>query len=62
MYRQKIAWEKNRRAERRDRREKAEDWVAVALADLKENRDYLDQYGVEEYLPLCIEKLESYSY
>jgi hypothetical protein len=62
MYRRKLAWEKDRRAKLRERREKTEDWVAVALADLKEGRDYLDQYGVEEYLPLSIQRLENYSW
>lgn len=58
MYRQKLAWEKNRRQARRERREKAEDWVEAALSDLVEERDYLDAYGVKEYLPRCIAKLE----
>jgi hypothetical protein len=30
----------------------------VALSDLVEERDYLDAYGVKEYLPRCIAKLE----
>ena len=59
MYAQKLEWDKERRAARRARREVAEDWVAVALADLKEERDYLAAYGVEGYLPLSIAKLES---
>lgn len=58
MYRQKLAWEKNRRQARRERREKTEDWAKVALSDLVEERDYLDAYGVKEYLPRCIAKLE----
>ena len=59
MYRQKLEWEKDRRAARRERREEVEDWITVALSDLKEEMDYLDQYGVEEYLPKSIAKLES---
>jgi hypothetical protein len=62
MHRQKLAWEKERRAERSARREEVEDWVAVALSDLKEERDYLAAYRVEGYLPLSIAKLEAYSY
>jgi len=58
MYRQKLAWEKDRRQARRERREKTEDWVKVTLSDLVEERDYLAAYGVEEYLPKCISKLE----
>ncbi|KAH8742470.1 hypothetical protein F5883DRAFT_430897 [Diaporthe sp. PMI_573] len=58
MYRQKLAWEKNRRQIRRERREKTEDWIMVALSDLVEERDYLDAYGVNEYLPRCIAKLD----
>ncbi|KAF4462462.1 glycoside hydrolase family 43 [Fusarium albosuccineum] len=58
MYRQKMAWENNRRQKRRDRREKAQDWVKTALSDLVEDRDYLSEYGVEGYLPRCIAKLE----
>ncbi|POR34063.1 Glycoside hydrolase family 43 protein [Tolypocladium paradoxum] len=58
MYRQKLAWEKNRRQARRNRREETEDWVKVALSDLVEERDYLYAYGVKEYLPTCIAKLE----
>jgi len=46
MDRQYIDWEKERRAERRSRRADCEDWVQVALADLKEDRDYLSGFGV----------------
>jgi hypothetical protein len=58
MYAQKLQWEKERREARRQRREEVDDWVAVALSDLKEERDYIEQYGVEGYLPKCIVKLE----
>jgi hypothetical protein len=58
MYRQKLEWEKERRGARRQRREDVEDWVAVALSDLREERDYLEQYGVEGYLPTSISRLE----
>ncbi|EXK77609.1 hypothetical protein FOQG_17684 [Fusarium oxysporum f. sp. raphani 54005] len=58
MYRQKLAWEKNRRQARRERREKTEDWVKVALSDLLEERDYLSAYGVKGYLPKSIARLE----
>ena len=62
MYRQKLEWEKERRAARRHRREEADDWVAAALSDLKEEWDYLAAYGVEKYLPLNIARLEAYTY
>lgn len=62
MYRQKLAWEKVRRAARRARRDGVPDWVAIALSDLKEERDYLAAYGVNGYLPLSIAKLEAYNY
>ncbi|KAH6954066.1 hypothetical protein BKA56DRAFT_503779 [Ilyonectria sp. MPI-CAGE-AT-0026] len=58
MYRQKLAWETNRRQARRNRREKTEDWAKVAFSDLVEERDYLYGYGVKEYMPRCIAKLE----
>ncbi|KAE8394985.1 hypothetical protein BDV23DRAFT_146003 [Aspergillus alliaceus] len=59
MYRQKLAWEKKRRQARRERREQTGDWVKVALSDLLEERDYLAAYGVNEYLPRCIAKLDA---
>ena len=59
MARQLIEWEHHRREERRARREAAEDWVSVALCDLREERDYLAQYGVEGYFPESIARLES---
>ena len=59
MYRQKLAWEKDRRGERRQRREDVGDWVAVALADLEEERDYLAEYGFKGYLPQSIARLEA---
>ncbi|GAB0134881.1 hypothetical protein EsDP_00003235 [Epichloe bromicola] len=59
MYVQKLAWEKKRRQARRERREQTGDWVKVALSDLVEERDYLAAYGVEEYLPRCIAKLDA---
>ncbi|OAQ58399.1 hypothetical protein VFPPC_12189 [Pochonia chlamydosporia 170] len=58
IYRQKLAWEKKRRQARRERREQMGDWVKVALSDLVEERDYLAAYGVKEYLPRCIAKLD----
>lgn len=61
MYRQKLEWEKRRTAARRTRRSEAcEDWVGVALADLREERDYLAAYGVEQYLPKSIARLEGF--
>ncbi|KAF7561030.1 hypothetical protein G7046_g3101 [Stylonectria norvegica] len=58
MYRQKLAWEKIRRGDRRERRETAEDWASVALGDLVEERDYLEQYGIGRYFPKSIARLE----
>ena len=58
MYSQRMDWEKERRAERRLRRETCEDWVGVALQDLKEERDHLDQYGVNGCLPKSIKMLD----
>lgn len=57
MERQKLDWEKDRREKRSERRETADDWVAVALQDLVEERDYLEQYGVEKYFPKSIDRL-----
>lgn len=59
MYCQKLEWEKERREARRERREEVEDWVKVALSDLVEERDYLAKYGVENYLPKSIARLEA---
>ncbi len=47
MYTQKLNHEKERRAARRQRREVADDWMAVAVGDLVEERDYLKLYGVK---------------
>ncbi|THW94168.1 hypothetical protein D6D17_08096 [Aureobasidium pullulans] len=58
LQRQKLAWENERREERRERRESVNDWVTVALQDLKEERDYLAEYGVEKYFPKSIARLE----
>ncbi|KAJ4255977.1 hypothetical protein NW762_009051 [Fusarium torreyae] len=53
-----LICEKLRREARRQRREDIDDWVTVALNDLKEDRDYLMSYGLEVYLPSSIVKLE----
>jgi hypothetical protein len=55
---EKCNYEHNRRVAGRRRREVTEDWVSVALSDLKEERDYLREYGVTGYLPMSIAKLE----
>lgn len=62
MQRQSFEWEKQRRVERRNRRESTEDWVACALNDLKEDRDFLDQYGVDGYFPRSIARLQAWQY
>ena len=58
MYAQKLEHEKKRRMARRQRREEADNWAAVALSDLEEERDYLKKYGVEGYFPDSIARLE----
>lgn len=57
-YAQKMKREKDRREARRVRRETTQDWVSIALAELKEDRDYLDAYGIEGYFPKSIAALE----
>ncbi|THV78907.1 hypothetical protein D6C85_09810 [Aureobasidium pullulans] len=57
-YAQKMKREKDRREVRRVRRETTQDWVSIALAELKEDRDYLDAYGIEGYFPKSIAALE----
>lgn len=47
MVAHKLKWESERRHERRGRREGCANWVAVALVDLKEERDYLDGYMID---------------
>ncbi|CZT21942.1 uncharacterized protein RCC_07809 [Ramularia collo-cygni] len=59
MANDRIDWEHERRAERMKRRMECEDWVTVALADLKGERDYLDAYGVEGFFEKSIAKLEA---
>lgn len=49
-----LEWRKARRA----RRETTEDWVSVALADLKPEWTELESYGTENFFPEAIEKLE----
>ncbi|THW75940.1 hypothetical protein D6D19_03596 [Aureobasidium pullulans] len=58
LQRQKLAWENERREEKRERRESVDDWVTVAIQDLKEERDCLAEYGVEKYFPNSIARLE----
>ena len=55
---QKYGWEEDRREQRLKRRLECEDWISVALSDMKENRDYLDQYGVDGFFKNSIAKLE----
>lgn len=57
MERHKLDWEKEKGETRRERRETVDDWVAAALQDLMEAKDYLEQYGVEKYFPKSIERL-----
>lgn len=57
-YARKMKREKDRREARRDRRETTQNWVSIALSELKEDRDYLDAYGIEGYFPKSIAALE----
>ncbi|KAL2029603.1 hypothetical protein VTO58DRAFT_108795 [Aureobasidium pullulans] len=57
-YAQKMKREKDRREARRVRRETTQDWVSIALAELKGDRDYLDAYGIEGYFPKSIAALK----
>lgn len=58
MANDRIDWDHDRRAERVKRRDECEDWVSVALADLKSERDYLDAYGVYGFFKKSITMLE----
>ncbi|OBS24323.1 hypothetical protein FPOA_04868 [Fusarium poae] len=58
QYWEKCNYEHNRRVARRRRREITDDWVTVALSDLKEERDYLEEYGMTGFFPKSIAKLE----
>ncbi|KAF4972613.1 hypothetical protein FSARC_886 [Fusarium sarcochroum] len=58
LWNEYLICEKVRREARRQRREDIDDWVTVALNDLKEDKDYLMEYGLRVYLPNSIAKLE----
>jgi hypothetical protein len=58
MERQKLDWNKDRREQKSERRVIVQDWVAVALQDLEEERDHLALYGVDEYFPKSIDRLK----
>jgi hypothetical protein len=58
MEKQKLEWNKDRREQKSERRAAVQDWVAVALRDLEEERDHLALYGVEKYLPMSIDRLK----
>jgi len=53
----RIEGEHDKREAKVQRRLKCNDWVSVALVDLKEERDYLAEYGVEKFFPLSVAKL-----
>ena len=61
LYHTQVALEKERRLARRVRREEMKDWMAVALSNLFEERDYLSPYRVEGYFPRSIARLEELS-
>ncbi|EME83174.1 uncharacterized protein MYCFIDRAFT_174653 [Pseudocercospora fijiensis CIRAD86] len=58
MFNQRYDWEEDRREQRLERRLECGDWISIALSDLKENRHYLDQYGVEGFFKDSIAKLQ----
>jgi hypothetical protein len=58
MERQKLEWNKDRREQKSGRRAVVQDWVAVALQDLEEERDHLALYGVDKYFPNSIDRLK----
>ena len=59
LRRQKVAWEKERLKVRREEREaEGADLVRVALAQLKDNWAWIEDYGIECYFPKSIERLE----
>lgn len=41
------------------RRLACDDWITIALSDLKEEKKYLEDYGVEEYFEKSIKALEN---
>ncbi|KAK5136553.1 hypothetical protein LTR08_002897 [Meristemomyces frigidus] len=62
MDRHYIDWEKKRREARRARRETCGDWVAAALSDLVEDRNYLKEFGVGEDFHSWREEQQANSY
>ncbi|KAG8352605.1 hypothetical protein FVEN_g9412 [Fusarium venenatum] len=58
QYWEKCNYEHTRRVARRRQRDIVDDWVTVALSDLKEERDYLDEYSMTGFFPKSIAKLE----
>lgn len=56
--RQKLGREQDRREKRHERRVTVDDWLAVALQDLEEERHYLEAYGVGKYFPKSIDRLK----
>ncbi|VTO85115.1 unnamed protein product [Fusarium graminearum] len=59
QYWEKCNYEHNRRIARRRWREIVDDWVTVALSDLKDERDYLDLYGITGFFPESIAEFEA---
>ncbi|CAG1960443.1 unnamed protein product [Fusarium graminearum] len=59
QYWEKCNYEHNRRIARRRWREIVDDWVTVALNDLKDERDYLDLYGITGFFPESIAEFEA---
>ncbi|KAK6711211.1 hypothetical protein SNK05_005638 [Fusarium graminearum] len=59
QYWEKCTYEHNRRIARRRWREIVDDWVTIALSDLKDERDYLDLYGITGFFPESIAEFEA---
>jgi hypothetical protein len=58
IVRQRQEWTKERSKKARERREITKDWVCNALVELTDERDYLDDFGLEGYFTKSIARLE----
>jgi hypothetical protein len=58
MARQKQKWMKERSDKARERREIVKDWGSNALVELIEERDHVDQFGMEGYFTKSIARLQ----
>jgi hypothetical protein len=58
MVRQREEWTKERSKKARERREVTKDWVGNALLELTDQRDFLADYGLDDYFIKSIARLE----